>query len=223
MFDIIKDWAPIIISGLSLIFIFNNIEKNSKNEKKLEVYRQKQNDFEDYKEKVRQQEKQYDLIIQKIEQRSTLVPYFQLYLNDADITFDSDKIILKIQIINIGKESATNVQLCPIEGKSGLENYFKTENSNKNIHYIYDYLNQYYAFVGDKINFSIINNVDKNKQRVIHFIQFKIRYNDLIGNLYEQKFRFGYDNYVLKGYNRNNSSYQPKLIKESQEISDFNK
>ena len=57
----------------------------------------------------------------------------------------------------------------------------------------------------------------------IHFIQFKIRYNDLIGNLYEQKFRFGYDNYVLKGYNRNNSSYQPKLIKESQEISDFNK
>lgn len=62
----------------------------------------------------------------------------------------------------------------------------------------------------------------KIKQRVIHFIQFKIRYNDLIGNLYEQKFRFGYDNYVLKGYNRNNSSYQPKLIKESQEISDFN-
>ena len=121
MFDIIKDWAPIIISGLSLIFSVITGYKNSKNEKKLEVYRQKQNDFEDYKEKVRQQEKQYDLIIQKIEQRSTLVPYFQLYLNDADITFDSDKIILKIQIINIGKESATNVQLCPIEGKSGLE------------------------------------------------------------------------------------------------------
>ena len=103
MFDIIKDWAPIIISGLSLIFSVITGYKNSKNEKKLEVYRQKQNDFEDYKEKVRQQEKQYDLIIQKIEQRSTLVPYFQLYLNDADITFDSDKIILKIQIINIGK------------------------------------------------------------------------------------------------------------------------
>lgn len=223
MFDIIKDWAPIIISGLSLIFSIITGYKNSKNEKKLEVYRQKQNDFEAYKEKVRQQEKQYDLIIQKIEQRSTLVPYFQLYLNDADITFDSNKIILKIQIINIGKESAANVQLYPIEGKSGLENYFKTENSNKNIHYIYDYLNQYYAFVGDKINFSIINNVDKNKQRVIHFIQFKIRYNDLIGNLYEQEFRFGYDNYLLKGYNRNNSSYQPKLIKESQEINDFNK
>ena len=57
MFDIIKDWAPIIISGLSLIFSVITGYKNSKNEKKLEVYRQKQNDFEDYKEKVRQQEK----------------------------------------------------------------------------------------------------------------------------------------------------------------------
>ena len=46
------------------------------------------------------------------------------------------------------------------------------------------------------------------------FVQFKIRFSDLVGNLYEQKFRFGYDNYLVKGFNRNSTSYLPKFIED---------
>ena len=33
--------------------------------------------------------------------------------------------------------------------------------------------------------------------KIANFIKFKIRFRDLIGNLYEQEFEFGYDNYVV--------------------------
>lgn len=45
-------------------------------------------------------------------------------------------------------------------------------------------------------------------------IEFKIRFRDLLGNLYEQRFEFGYDNYIVKGFNLKSSSGIPRFIEE---------
>ena len=113
-----------------------------------------------------------------------------------------------MRVINIGKESATNVQLEPMVPKVGLEGYFKSD-----IGYNYgisEYLNRYYARPGEEIIFYI--GIFK-KGSISDFLNFKIKYYDLIGNCYIQEFRFGFDNYLLKGFNLNNTSYIPELVK----------
>ncbi|MDU2121136.1 MAG: hypothetical protein E7E64_01180 [Clostridium celatum] len=215
MDNILKDWLPIVFSGIALVISILNIYKSWRNDKRLEEYRNWQSDFDVYKEKMRQQEKQSDNIMLKLNSRAGLIPYFHLLLDDSNVSFEKNNIILGITLINVGKECASNVMLYPIDGKSGLENYFKTENKEKNNHFIYDYLNQYYALPREKVSFSMITEVPKEGNGHLgNFVQFKIRFSDLVGNLYEQKFRFGYDNYMVKGFNRDNTSYLPKLIED---------
>lgn len=215
MDNILKDWLPIVFSGIALVISIFNIYKSWRNDKNLEKYRNWQSDFEVYKEKMRQQEKQSDNIMLKLNSRAGLIPYFHLLLDDSNIIFEKNNIILGVTLINVGKECASNVMLYPMDGKYGLENYFKIENQEKNNHFIHDYLNQYYALPREKVSFSIITEVPKEGNGyVVNFIQFKIRFSDLVGNLYEQKFRFGYDNYMVKGFNRDNTSYLPKFIED---------
>ena len=70
--------------------------------------------------------------------------------------------------------------------------------------------------VGDKISFSIV--IDKKEKIMNVFLRFKIQYYDLIGNRYEQEFRFCfYDDFNAKNkkyYNLYNISYLPKLVEE---------
>ncbi|WP_338967020.1 hypothetical protein [Fusobacterium polymorphum] len=70
--------------------------------------------------------------------------------------------------------------------------------------------------VGDKISFSIV--ADRKEKIMNVFLRFKIEYYDLIGNRYEQEFRFGfYDDFNGKNktyYNLNNISDLPKLVEE---------
>ncbi|OSB19534.1 hypothetical protein B2H94_09975 [Clostridium sporogenes] len=206
---------PIVFSGIALVISIFNIYKSWRNDKSLEKYRNWQSDFELYKEKMRQQEKQSDNIVLKLNSRAGLIPYFHLLLDDSNIIFEKNNIILGITLINVGKECASNVMLYPIDGKSGSENYFKTENKEKNNHFIHNYLNQYYALPREKVSFSMITEVPKEGNGyVVNFVQFKIRFSDLVGNLYEQKFRFGYDNYMVKGFNRDNISDLPKFIED---------
>lgn len=208
MGNILKDWLPIVFSGIALVISW-------KNNNKLEKYRSWQSDFDVYKEKIRQQEKQSDNIMLKLNSRAGLIPYFQLLLDDSNISFEKNNIILGITLINVGKECASNVRLHPIDEKSESKNYFKTENQEKNNYSIYDYLNQYYALPKEKISFSMKIEVSKEGNGYVDsFVQFKIRFSDLVGNLYEQKFRFGYDNYLVKGFNRNSTSYLPKFIED---------
>lgn len=215
MDNILKDWLPIVFSGIALVLSILNIYKSWKNDKDLEKYRNSQSDFDVYKEKMRQQEKQSDNIMLKLNSRAGLIPYFHLLLDDSNIIFEKNNIILGVTLINVGKESASNVMLFPMDKKSGLENYFKTENREKNNHFIHDYLNQFYALPREKVSFSTLTEVPKEGNGyVVNFIHFKIRFCDLVGNLYEQKFRFGYDNYMLKGFSRDSTSYLPKLIED---------
>ena len=125
----------------------------------------------------------------------------------------SEQIKLVIGLINIGKESASNIMIYPM-GK-GLNNYFETLNEEENSYFIYDYLSQYFALPKECVTFSIVKEIPKdNDGKVINFVKFKIRFKDLLGNLYEQEFKFGYDNYILNGFNLNNSSSVPCLIEE---------
>ena len=88
---------------------------------------------------------------------------------------------------------------------------------NQDGYIVYNYLDKYYAMVGDKINFSIV--ADRKEKIMNVFLRFKIQYYDLIGNRYEQEFRFGfYDDFNRKNeiyYNLNNISDLPKLVEEN--------
>ena len=97
----------------------------------------------------------------------------------------------------------------------GLENYFVTVNEKHNSYFLSGYLSKYYAISGDLVEFSLIKEIPlENGGKISDFIRFKVRFKDLLGNLYEQEFEFGYDNYLVKGYNLKNSSSVPLLIEE---------
>lgn len=115
-----------------------------------------------------------------------------------------------IELCNIGKDTAVNFKLYPY--KEGLMNYFKKTNGLENELFICDYIDKNSAKVDDFITFSAIREIPASG-KVADFVNFKVRYNDLIGNIYEQEFEFGYDNYQVKGFSMIKNSYQPKIIK----------
>lgn len=147
--------------------------------------------------------------------RAGLIPYFNIILDDSKIKEENGKIYLGVSLINIGKESATNVGICLTEERKEImvEGY----DTNQDSYIVYNYLDKYYAMVGDKISFSIVT--DRKEKIMNVFLRFKIQYYDLIGNRYEQEFRFGfYDDFNGKNkkyYNLNNISYLPKLVEEN--------
>ena len=171
--------------------------------------------FEENKEKIREQEKITDNIFNKLNSIAGLIPYFNIILDDSKIKEKDEKIYLGISLINIGKESTTNVGICLTEERKEIivEGYDK----NQDDYIVYNYLDKYYAMVGDKINFSIV--ADRKEKIMNVFLRFTIQYYDLIGNRYEQEFRFGfYDDFNRKNkiyYNLNNISDLPKLVEEN--------
>ena len=205
--EVLNKWLPIIISALSLIM---SIITNKKSEKKTR-------EFENEKEELHQRERKIDEMFMRLNSRSNLIPYFHLILDDSKIekiTYNaSEQIKLIIGLMNIGKESASNIMIYPM-GK-GLENYIKTLNEKENKYFIHDYLNKYFALPKECVVFSIIKKIPKNNDgRIADFIQFKIRFRDLLRNLYGQEFEFGYDNYIMNGFNLKSSSGVPYLIEE---------
>ena len=204
----IKFLVPTILSIISICFTIIGI-------KRLSLFQNWQVYFEENKEKIRQQEKITDNIFNKLNSRAGLIPYFNIILDDSKIKENDGKIYLGISLINIGKESATNVGICLTEERKEVivEGYDK----NQDVYIFYSYLDKYYAMVGDKINFSIVT--DRKEKIMNVFLRFKIQYYDLIGNRYEQEFRFGfYDDFNGKNkkyYNLNNISYLPKLVEEN--------
>lgn len=214
MIKFLHDWLLIIISVLSLIV---SMITNKKNSKQNYEYREKVQEFENQKEIIRQRERKIDEIFMQLNSRSGLIPYFHLILDDSKIEkitiSGSEYIKLVIELMNIGKESATNIMLSPM-GK-GLENYFETLYEKENSYFIHDYLSRYFALPKDSVIFSIVKAIPKdNDGKIANFIKFKIRFRDLIGNLYEQEFKLGYDNWIVNGFNLNNSSSVPYLIEE---------
>lgn len=206
---------PTILSIISIVGGIINFFYTRKQDKIGLMFQNWQVYFEENKEKIRQQEKITDNIFKKLNSRAGLIPYFNIILDDSKIKENNEKIYLGISLINIGKESATNVGICLTEERKEIivEGY----DTNQNSYIVYNYLDKYYAMVGDKISFSIVT--DRKEKIMNVFLRFKIQYYDLIGNRYEQEFRFGfYDDFNGKNkkyYNLNNISYLPKLVEEN--------
>ncbi|OYS86421.1 hypothetical protein CBG19_08090 [Limosilactobacillus reuteri] len=215
--QIIIAWAPISISVLSIIIAgFNHhtdrklSKRNFENTKEMKDW---QREFDIYKEKVKQQEKESNLLLKKIESRSIIAPYFNLILDNSKLRLSKQNKIIGISLVNIGKESATNVSLCKWDKEEGMDNYFVTTPIKHYNHYVHKYLDKTYAMPRDKIYLEVI--VDDNNEIIRNQVQFKVQYSDLIGRTYEQEFKFGYGNdRYNKGVDIENYSRVPKLIKD---------
>lgn len=211
----IKFLIPIVLSIISIIGGIINFFYTRRQDKIGLMFQNWQVYFEENKEKIRQQEKITDNIFNKLNSRAGLIPYFNIILDDSKIKEKNGKIYLEISLINIGKESATNVGICLTEERKEIivEGY----DTNQNSYIVYNYLDKYYAMVGDKISFSIVT--DRKEKIMNVFLRFKIQYYDLIGNRYEQEFRFAfYDDFNGKNktyYSLNNISDLPKLVEEN--------
>ena len=211
----IKFLIPTVLSIISIIGGIINFFYTRREDKIGLMFQNWQVYFEENKEKIRQQEKITDNIFNKLNSRAGLIPYFNIILDDSKIKEENGKIYLGVSLINIGKESATNVGICLTEERKEIivEGY----DTNQNSYIVYNYLDKYYAMVGDKISFSIVT--DRKEKIMNVFLRFKIQYYDLIGNRYEQEFRFAfYDDFNGKNktyYSLNNISDLPKLVEEN--------
>ena len=211
----IKFLIPTVLSIISIIGGIINFFYTRRQDKIGLMFQNWQVYFEENKEKIRQQEKITDNIFNKLNSRAGLIPYFNIILDDSKIKEENGKIYLGVSLINIGKESATNVGICLTEERKEIivEGY----DTNQNSYIVYNYLDKYYAMVGDKISFSIVT--DRKEKIMNVFLRFKIQYYDLIGNRYEQEFRFAfYDDFNGKNktyYSLNNISDLPKLVEEN--------
>ena len=168
-------------------------------------------------EKINKENRQQDIFIKNFlsEQniRASIIPYFNIVLKDDRIKKEDNILILEIGVINIGRESATNIQLSSKISEKELRVYFDSESYPRKQYNIYEYLSQYHAVVGEEITFKI--KVKLENREIDDFVKFKIKYFDLIGNGYEQEFMFGF--YMLDNcikYNLNNRSYEPALLKK---------
>ena len=212
MISVLKDWLPMVISIIAIIV---SVKMNNKNKIQEQNYNNSMLNLEEQKNALHSQERRTDELFMKLNSRSNLIPFFHIVLDDSKIEKieGEKKIKLTIGIINIGKEAANNIEIYPMG--NGLENYFVTVNEQHNNYFLCDYLSKYYAMSGDLVEFSLMKEIPlENGGKINNFIRFKVRFKDLLGNLYEQEFEFGYDNYFAKGYNLKNSSSVPLLIEE---------
>lgn len=207
----------IVISVITLIYtiIWNYCSnKRVKQVEKIneENYNWKKN-FDIYKEENRQKNILIQNLLSEQNTRSSIIPYFNVVLKNNRIKKEENSLILEIGFINIGRESATNVELSTKFPDKGLQGYFYSESYPKKNYYIYEYLSQYYAAAREEVTFKI--KVDlKDGEEICDFLKFKIKYSDLIGNEYAQEFRFGFSMLNRITYNLDNTSYKPVLLKK---------
>ena len=103
---------------------------------------------------------------------------------------------------------------CPVYNDlNGHPIYFdQSPSSGKATHAFYNYFSENFAIPNESISFSLCEIEQQTQQ--LYFLIFKIRFSDTLGREYEQEFKFGYDNYLVKGINPNSISNPPKLIKD---------
>ncbi len=204
-----QSWIAILSLIISIITLLRQVQRDRKDEK----FQEYQKEFEKYKERQRLQEKRSDDLQSQISNRSELIPYFSI--DHAKSMLDLGTMVVELFFTNVGKEAATNVGIVELrEGKYGVPIYFDTDymEGDEPIHFIHIYFSEYFAMPRESISIKISSN--DNSQKQLYFMNFKIRFTDLLNRVYEQEFRFGYDNMFVNGINKNSVSYPPKLIKD---------
>ena len=180
---------------------------NKEAQEKLSNFQEFQKEFSIYKQSI--DELQFNL-----QNRSDLIPYFHLNRTKSRIFSVNHQLIVEIYLTNVGRGTATNIMTCPVYNDlSGNPIYFdQSPSSGKATHAFYNYFSENFAIPNESISFSLSEINQQAKQ--LYFLIFKIKFTDALGREYEQKFKFGYDNYLVKGINQNSKSYPPKLIKD---------
>ncbi|MEX2784588.1 hypothetical protein AB3331_05290 [Streptococcus sp. H49] len=206
---VVQDWFATLSLVISIITMVRQIQRDKKDSE----FQEYQKDFEKYKEIQRLQEKRSDDLQSQINNRSELIPYFSI--DHAKSILDLDTMVVELFFTNVGKESATNIGIVQLrKGKYGIPIYFNTDymKDDEPIHGIHTYFSEYFAMPKESISLKI-SSTDGSQQQ-LYFMNFKIQFTDLLGRIYEQEFRFGYDNMFVNGINKNSISYPPKLIKD---------
>lgn len=182
-------------------------EFNRNSQLKLEKFQNFQKDFLKYRQSI--DELQFEL-----QSRSDLTPYFHLNRTKSRIFYKKDVLVVEIYLTNVGRGTATNIMTCPmISGSKDFPIYFEQDPWNgKATHGFYNYFSENFAIPNESISFGL--HVLDQQADQSYFLMFKIKFSDSMGRQYEQQFRFGYDNYLVKGINQNSTSYAPVLIKD---------
>lgn len=174
--------------------------------------------FEQEREYARKLEAISQSFLTENENRVSLIPYFHLKLEDEicikEIT-GKNMLILPLALINLGRESATNIQLEPMIKGGGLENFFETDLASKNIHFVYDDFDKQYALAKDEVKFSSFCDFHDKAYNVY----FKIKFNDLVGRTYEQKFRFQYCYKIMHEFSGNSTTFLPICVENTDKTS----
>lgn len=213
-FVIIKNSITVlafIVSGASFMYTLYRNGKTDREQKKLkedseQKYVQQKN-LEEEREKLRNE-------LYEEMTRASVIPYFNLSLKDEDIEEKDDEIFLKVKLINIGKESATNIRLNESKLNQGSGEFIISATGRD--YYIREYLSQYYALRGDEVTFILVTKITEDQKegyrKVVDSITFSVTYFDCIRNGYKQEFRFEYG---LGRISHKNDSFRPEKLPDT--------
>ncbi|MDN5027063.1 hypothetical protein PCY12_07020 [Streptococcus sp. SPS1] len=216
-------FIALVISLITGFFTFFSNRKKQKDDDKRQKAQnafnkeaqEKLSDFQDFQKSFSEYQQITNELQFSIENQSNLKPYFHINRTKSCIEYDSNKkLYVKLYLTNVGRGTATNIMTREMRNDSNGNTIFfdQVPSLGKVTHGFHNYFSENFAIPNESINLEICELANNQKQ--IYFIEFKIKFSDVIGREYEQQFRFAYDNYLVRGINQNSTSYPPKLIKD---------
>lgn len=199
---------------INIFTFFSNRKKQKEQDNFNKDAQEKLSNFQDFQKELSIYKQSTDELQFNLQNRSDLIPYFHLNRTKSRIFSVNHQLIVEIYLTNVGRGTATNIMTCkPNKDPNGIPIYFEqTPFLGKATHAFYNYFSENFAIPNESISFSLSEINQQAKQS--YFLIFKIKFSDALGREYEQKFRFGYDNYSVKGINQDSTSYPPKLIND---------
>ena len=216
-------FIALVISLITGFFTFFSNRKKKKDDDKRQKAQdafnkeaqEKLSDFQDFQKSFSEYKQITNELQFSIENQSNLKPYFHINRTKSCIEYDSNKkLYVKLYLTNVGRGTATNIMTRDMRNDSNGNTIFfdQVPSLGKVTHGFHNYFSENFAIPNESINLEICELANNQKQN--YFIEFKIKFSDVIGREYEQEFKFGYDNYLVRGINQNSTSYPPKLIKD---------
>ena len=227
-------FIALVISSITGFFTFFSNRKKQKDDDKRQKAQdafnkeaqEKLSDFQDFQKEFSQYELQIKELQFNVERQSELKPYFHVNHHDSKIYFENNNVIIDLHLTNVGRASATNIQIVQLDKlNNGTYVYFDSGlNIQDNVtHSVYNYFSDYFALPTESVSISIKENKTVNGMfnqisgvNSHDFkLNFKISFSDIMENKYEQDFYIIY-NYIVgqneQSIEKNSMSYPPKLI-----------